>query len=1148
MKKIFLIICLVFTTVSIKAQNFRIYGPTEVEPNSITTYTASSGYPYFTDFVVSFHVIFLPAGATVMPSSSDKMKINWGSTYGYGYISCVMNSGKQFSLMIIVVAGKISLNSIYGNNIVYINTAPSAPLVLENKPTNTTKIQWQKATVLVNLNKSSIGQDDWIFDDIPGANATTYQPPILQTNTNYRCLITINGSTVVNSKSLLISLYYPLPLNAGFLSLASPCNYNSNPIVTTTNAQGGLSYVSPYIYSWQISYNNLNWTTIASTQALPNNLITNVKEQIWLRRIVSCGAVEAISNILAINPVYVSPNAENLNYVREINVLIPNIKYWQDADLLTIGDKLQTTTYLDGLGRPIEKVSRETATPPASAPANSLWGDIVQVPTYDEFGRQSTQLLPFTTTTASGFYKNKTITNAEQINYYNLKFNEGAWAKATATFDNSPLNRIVNQKSPGQSWQNSAGNTAQYQFNNLADEVQMLQVNNANGSLPFSLGIYAANKLFKSIVTDVNGKEVIEFTNNSGQVVLKKVQLDNIVPVHRVPNANQGWICTYNIYDDYGQLRFQIQPEGVAFFDQHKKSDGITWSFDYSGEGNLVLNEQSFQYQYDQKGRTIYKKSPGAQPLFMIYDIRDRIVFMQDGNQRAITPAAQWTANVYDELDRPTITTLYNTNKTIAQLQADIDAASGNTTTTITQVGNSINSLTISNRATQPPTPSTPLAEYVAQNTIEFIATATNNYETNASDNFVAHINATATSPATTITTTTYNNPLNLNSANVIPIKFMYYDNYAFANAQPFNTNFTNTDAYANSSNVMPIAPTTQTTSFATGNSIRVLGTNTFITTTLYFDNDGQPIQSIENNILNGQDITTLQYSWDAKLLSTHTQHTTQNTGMANYSILSKHFFDKIGRTTALLKKFGDATSNFKAIANYFYDDIGNLQTKVLDPEFYNPTNGKKGLETLDYSYNIHNQLTGINKDYALKTPTKYKKWDNYFGLYLGYDNQDNQFAQPNLMGQLTGVQWTTQGDDAQRKYDYLYDNVGRLVKANFTQKDVNDNSFTNTQLDYSVLGNGSNNTIQYDHNGNLISMIQKGVVAGNNTPVAIDNLSYFYKKYSNQLIKVTDANTLPSNGKFGDFKDGTNNSSTNEKGLAFVGELEFRLPITEAQ
>ena len=68
-----------------------------------------------------------------------------------------------------------------------------------------------------------------------------------------------------------------------------------------------------------------------------------------------------------------------------------------------------------------------------------------------------------------------------------------------------------------------------------------------------------------------------------------------------------------------------------------KYLDANSWSF-AGTNGTQVLNELCFQYNYDSKGRTIWKKAPGAKPLQMIYDARDRVVFMQDGNQVLFIP------------------------------------------------------------------------------------------------------------------------------------------------------------------------------------------------------------------------------------------------------------------------------------------------------------------------------------------------------------------------------------------------------------------------------------------------------------------------------------------------------------------------------
>ncbi len=272
----------------------------------------------------------------------------------------------------------------------------------------------------------------------------------------------------------------------------------------------------------------------------------------------------------------------------------------------------------------------------------------------------------------------------EQPAYYaNANTYNETSAFNTITFDNSPLNRVVNVRESGSSWAASAGNGAIYDMNGVSDSVQIWGVDYIQGDAPLNLGAYAANLLYKLTYTDVNGKQVIEYTNMSGQLILKKVQISNTPST-----GHPGWICTYSVYDDFGLLRFQIQPVGVNYL------DGNNWNF-AGTYGPTVLAEQVFQYNFDDKGRTIWKKAPGASPLNMIYDIRDRVVFMQDGNQAAL-PTPQWTANLYDALDRPVLTTLYNTSETISSLQADLAASIVTSTFTSTAPATPIMNLEVS--------------------------------------------------------------------------------------------------------------------------------------------------------------------------------------------------------------------------------------------------------------------------------------------------------------------------------------------------------------------------------------------------------------------------------------------------------------------
>jgi len=359
------------------------------------------------------------------------------------------------------------------------------------------------------------------------------------------------------------------------------------------------------------------------------------------------------SNVIKIQ--LVSTSWEDLNYVREHDVLKSGVIDWKTADGLVIGDKLQTTTYIDGLGRSIQKVSRETATPSSG----TLWGDMVQFSVYDAYGRQPKQYLPYTkTTTTTDAGKYRTTTATDQPAYYTAVYSETS-AYNTITYEDNPLNRVKNVKSSGASWAAGQGNSMAYDVNDLAENVQNFTIGYNTGDYPVSLGAYGANTLYKTTSTDENGKNVIEYINKAGQVILTKTQIDNVPTV-----AHAGWICVYSVYDDFGLLRYRIQPEGVKWLDNNG------WSFN-STNGQIVLKEQCFRYEYDAKGRTILKKAPGADPLQMMYDSRDRVVFMQDGNQ-AVKSTPEWTANLYDELDRVIITTLYRTTKTTSALQTDI--------------------------------------------------------------------------------------------------------------------------------------------------------------------------------------------------------------------------------------------------------------------------------------------------------------------------------------------------------------------------------------------------------------------------------------------------------------------------------------------
>jgi RHS repeat-associated protein len=821
------------------------------------------------------------------------------------------------------------------------------------------------------------------------------------------------------------------------------------------------------------------------------------KTYYFRRKSMRFGLVDLFSNVIKIS--LVSANWEDINYIREHEVRTSGVTTWQAVDQLAIGPKLQTTTYLDGIGRPLEIVNREIATPSSG----SLWGDVVRFSSYDAAtGRESKSFLSYSTTTQSGKYK--TTANTEQSQYYATNYSDN-YGYSSIDLEKSPLSRVLAVNQPGESWRAGVadGIRTEYEMNSTSENVQIFGVDYVQGNAPINRGPYPPNTLYKFITTDEYGKKVIEYRDKSGQFILKKVELDASPSV-----SHSGWICTYSVYDDKGLLRYQIQPEGVKYLDQNN------WSF-VNSNGQNVLKEYCFQYNYDEKGRSIWKKAPGAQPLSMIYDRRDRVVFMQDGNQSALT-TPQWTANVYDELDRPVITTLYNTTKAKQALQTDINNSISISSIFITNPAQPINDIVVDTRNAS-------ISLYLARNSIEFVP----GFESVLNDEFTAEINPNSSLP-NFVNVVTYNNPITQteldNSSITTILKYIFYDNYTFDGIKSFNNNFTNLTAYNPSDpDVIPISKSNRTIGLPTGSKTRILGSDVFLNSSTYYDERGMIIQILDENVKLGTDVSTIQYHFDGHILSTCNDHTASNTGYTNFKILSKNIFDKLGRITSLQKQFGN--NLIKTVSSYDYDDMGRMKAKHLDPGYTG--SGGNELESLNYSYNIHNQITGINKDYALKTTSNYNKWGHFFGLYIGFDNRDNVFAAPNLNGQVTGLLWNTQGDDAQRKYDYTYDNGGRLTSGIFTEQKHLGDGYSNSQMDFSVLGTGGK--ITYDLNGNLLNILHKGVIPGTSAPITVDNLSYsyLYNNYSNKLEKVTDQMSSTSvNGMFGDFKDGSNGSN----------------------
>jgi RHS repeat-associated protein len=338
----------------------------------------------------------------------------------------------------------------------------------------------------------------------------------------------------------------------------------------------------------------------------------------------------------------------------------PAITTQAQVDALTYTSKQQQVNYFDGLGRPLQNVQVR---------ASNLAKDIITPIGFDEFGRETAKYLPYTDVAGTVYGSIRGTVFTDQQNFYsttnttlpNVARDNDPYA--LTILESSPLQRPVEIGAPGSAWLPFSNHTVKTYFstNKTIDDVKRFSVSYVSGSLGLitTLSAYNESELYKGITVDENGKQIVEFRDKEGKIVLKKVQV-TATPNNTLGNNYTGWLCTYYIYDDFNQLRGVVQPKGVELL----VSGGWVFSSD-------ILNEQMFRYEYDEKGRMIIKKVPGANIVEMVYDVRDRLIMSRDGY---LAPLGYWLVNKYDDQNRLVKTALWQNAGTRSTHQTSSNA------------------------------------------------------------------------------------------------------------------------------------------------------------------------------------------------------------------------------------------------------------------------------------------------------------------------------------------------------------------------------------------------------------------------------------------------------------------------------------------
>ncbi|WP_353147819.1 DUF6443 domain-containing protein, partial [Flavobacterium sp.] len=350
-----------------------------------------------------------------------------------------------------------------------------------------------------------------------------------------------------------------------------------------------------------------------------------------------------------------------------------------------------------------------------------------------------------------------------------------------------------------------------------------------------------------------------------------------------------------------------------------------------------------------------------------------------------------------------------------------------------------------------------------------------------------------------------------------------YYDSYDFPNAPTIPTKIEGQNTQNTNLKGMP-----------TGSWVRVLdnaSSTTNETSYTIYDTRYRPVRSYTKNYLGGYTQVDTKLDWAGKTLYTLTSQRRTNASEL-FTVKDRFEYSPQDRLTKHVQQLTSPTLLPEQLLTLnTYDELGQLTSKKVGGT---DVTGAQALQAVDYSYNIRGWLKAINDVNTLGT--------DLFAFKINYNQKENGTAGL-FNGNITETLWRTSADNIKRKYNYSYDNLNRLLQANYSKPDASTNL------------NNYKEWLNYDPNGNITDIVRTGFmdpVAGTVENV-IDDLKFVYDTASqNRLLKVNDLSNSPQGFKdnyasaANDFSYDNNGNMTadNNKGIGGIIYNHLNLPI----
>lgn len=740
-----------------------------------------------------------------------------------------------------------------------------------------------------------------------------------------------------------------------------------------------------------------------------------------------------------------------------------------------------SVSYMDRLGRQIQSIAKE---------ASPNGKDAISFNEYDSYGLQSKNYLPYASGTSTSANYISTA-KSDQASFYNTSSDQIADDTAPWNFtdvEKSPAKRILSQNGVGSYWQDKP-TRYEYTFNTTSDNVLEWEITNDGLLKLTSTHFYAANTLS---VTIAKGPEWSSGSNDHSAQTFKD-HLGRTI-LQRSFNGTETY-DTYYIYDEFGNLRYLVPPAatdiilnaGTAGIDDSKifltsqnfpsgfaknttyyympgvavtLPAGMTFSngfklLRYPVTADMV-EDLLFVNEYDDNNRLVSKKTPGAEPIYYVYDPNGRLILSQDGNQRNND---EWTFTKYDQFDRPALTGTGSCTTLIGSANASRTTAQSHVTSAFNAIDPKY------------------WYEQVAATVPGYASTVIHEY-----------------------TNSCY--PQNVTDENDY-LLVTYYDGYEFKSSWGSNFDFDN----ANGINDGPHLPIVR--GVETGGKIKVLGESTWLRSVKYYDFDIRFVQGVSEPYTGDTEKVYLKTNFTGDLLESKFIHSTGSG--KDITVYERFEYDHAGR---LIKQYHSMDDEPEVIlAEYEYNEAGEL----IDKDLHSTDNGGSFIQSVDYRYQLDGKLSHLNNaDRDNDSGVTNDDTNDLFGMQFGYTYNklgSVAWSHPHMSGsdqraydytydkvnrligadynELQGSTWGT-NENHYNVSGIGYDYNGN-IKTLQRKQGINGNATTVDDLNYTYDGNqlqsindqtsydegfkdGAESAVEYtyDGNGNMVSDANK--------------------------------------------------------------------------